>query len=321
MPIALDSLRTRLNDGLLAFPATAFTPELALDEERYRMLFRQLAGFGPAAMFSAAGAGEFFSLTLREHEAVVRASVEESSGIPVFAGVGGGIGAALDLSRQSERCGADGLLLCPPYLVGGEQQGLSAYVETVCRSVGIGVVVYNRDQLQLLPDTLARLSERCPNLIGLKDGVGDLETLIASRLRLGERLAFINGMPTAEISAVAYAAIGIRSYSSAVLNFAPRTALRFYEAFRQRDNVTVDRMLADLYLPVGNLRRRGRGYAVSIVKAWLKVMGRSAGPVRPPLVDLKPDEEELLRSILSVHAAPDLLESPDSACEVTRHHG
>ena len=311
MPVALDDLRTRLNAGLLAFPATAFTPDLSLDEERYRGLFRELAAIEPAAIFPAAGAGELFSLTQTEHEAVVRASVAEAGGIPVLAGVGGGVGLAVELARQSERSGSDGLLLCPPYLVGGEQEGLAAYVEAVCRSVEIGVVIYNRDQLQLLPDTLARLAGRCSNLIGLKDGVGDLEMLLGCRLLLGDRLAFINGLPTAEIAASAYAAIGVRSYSSAVLNFAPRTARRFYEAVETQDRASVERMLTDLYLPIGQLRRSGRGYAVSIIKAGLKVMGRSAGPVRPPLIELKPDEQARLRSLLAEHAKADSIELPD----------
>ena len=81
-------------------------------------------------------------------------------------------------------------------------------------------------------------------------------------------------------------------YSSAVFNFIPRTALQFYAAVASDDAATQARLLDEFFLPYLEIRNRRPGYAVSIVKAGARLVGRDAGPVRPPLVDLLPAEVE-----------------------------
>ncbi|HET6220535.1 MAG TPA: dihydrodipicolinate synthase family protein, partial [Dongiaceae bacterium] len=102
----------------------------------------------------------------------------------------------------------------------------------------------------------------------------------------------------AEVFAVPYFAAGFTTYSSAVFNFIPKTAMRFYEAVRSGDTETTDHLIQRLYLPYIALRNRSRGYAVSIVKAGMRVVGWPAGPVRPPLTDLSEAETAQLAGIL-----------------------
>ena len=154
----------------------------------------------------------------------------------------------------------------------------------------MGVIVYNRDNALVNEDTLARLCERNPNLVGYKDGVGDIELMMRIYCKLGDRLTYIGGLPTAETFAPAYLEMGVTTYSSAIFNFMPEWALSFYRAVRARDKTTVERMLNDFVLPYIALRNRGKGYAVSIVKAGCDLVGRPAGPVRPPLTGLRPEE-------------------------------
>ncbi|MCE2726423.1 MAG: 5-dehydro-4-deoxyglucarate dehydratase [Planctomycetaceae bacterium] len=313
MPISPVELTLKLASGLLGFPVTPFTSELDFDEGKYRTLYRSMASAGAVAMFPAGGAGELFSLSPSEHRAVVRASVDETVGIPNVAGVGGSVKIAVEMARATEAEGGDGILICPPYMVGGEQQGLADYVERICRAVGIGVVIYNRDTLQLQPDTVARLADRCPNLIGIKDGVGSIEGVLALRAKLGDRIVLANGLPTAEIAALAYRALGVKTYSSAVYTFAPKLAMSFRSAFEAGDSETVDRLLTGFYLPLIEIRKRARGYAVSIVKAGLDAVGRSAGPLRPPLMSLTPTERSTLTELLRVYAPFDILEHRETA--------
>jgi 5-dehydro-4-deoxyglucarate dehydratase len=231
---------------------------------------------------------------------VVRAAVAETNGkIPVIAGCGYGTAIATDLAQSAEKEGADGILLLPPYLMNSTQDGLAAHVEAVCKSTSLGVIVYNRDNAVLQPETLARLCDRNPNLVGFKDGVGDIEKFVAVRQTLGERFAYLGGLPTAEVFAAAYKAMGCPVYSSAVFNFAPRSAMAFYEAHAAGDNATCDALIHDFFLPYIALRNRGEGYAVSIVKAGATIVGHSAGPVRPPLSDLQADEFEQLRALIA----------------------
>jgi 5-dehydro-4-deoxyglucarate dehydratase len=88
----------------------------------------------------------------------------------------------------------------PHYLTEASQEGIAAHVEQVCKSVpNIGVIVYNRANSKLNADMLERLADRCPNLIGFKDGVGEIEAMVTIRRRLGDRFSYLGGLPTAEV--------------------------------------------------------------------------------------------------------------------------
>ena len=171
-------------------------------------------------------------------------------------------------------------------------------MQAVCKSVQIGLIVYNRGACKLSASSLEILADTCPNLIGFKDGLGDIERIVSIRHRLGDRFVYVGGMPTHEVYANAYKALGVPTYSSAVFNFIPRTAITFYNAYAQGDQATVSRLIKDFFLPYLEIRNKGEGYAVSIVKAGATVVGRSAGPVRPPLSDLKPAEVEQLKALI-----------------------
>lgn len=285
--------------GLLSFPVTSFDDALCFDEGAYRKHCAYMLEHEIAALFAAGGTGEFFSLTPSEVGEVVAAAVAETAGrVPVIAGCGYGTAIATDLARSAERAGADGLLLLPPYLMTASQEGLAAHVEAVCRSTGLGVIMYNRDNAVLQPETLARLCERNPNLVGLKDGLADFELVVRTRALLGDRLIYVGGPPTAETFALPYLEIGVTTYSSAIYNFMPEWALAFYQAVRARDHAHVAHAMETFLMPYLALRDRGRGYAVSIVKAGLRAVGRDAGRVRTPLTDLTAAEERELSALI-----------------------
>jgi 5-dehydro-4-deoxyglucarate dehydratase len=229
----------------------------------------------------------------------VKAAVAETAGrTPVIAGAGHGTAAAVEMAQSAEAAGADGVLLLPPYLMFAGQEGLAAHVEAVCKATKLGVIVYNRDNGILNADTLEKLCERNPNLVGFKDGVGDIELMMQIYGRMGDRLTYIGGLPTAETFAPAYLEMGVTTYSSAIFNFVPEFAQSFYKAVRARDHATIRAGLRDFVLPYIAIRNKGKGYAVSIVKAGMTAIGRSAGPVRTPLVDLKPEEFAELEALI-----------------------
>lgn len=294
------AMARRLGEGLLSFPVTPFSADGSIDLGVFQdhctwMLNHELTG-----LFAAGGTGEFFSLTPDEVVDVVRAAVEvRKDGVPVIAGCGYGTAIATGIARGAEKAGADGVLLLPPYLVGSKQEGLAAHIDAVCQSTGLGVIVYNRDNAILDDETLARLCERNANLVGFKDGVGDIELMQRIYTRMGDRLTYIGGLPTAETYATPYLTMGVTTYSSAIFNFMPEWALAFYKAVRAGDHAHVQAQLRDFVLPYIALRNRGRGYAVSIVKAGCRVIGRDPGPVRSPLTDLSAAEQDELRVLIA----------------------
>lgn len=292
-------LKTALSSGLLSFPLTDFDANLRFDPRGYAARLEWLMPYGASVLFAAGGTGEFFSLEPTEYADVIRTAAETCRGrVPIVAGAGGGTRLAISYAQQAERCGAQGLLLLPHYLTEAGQDGLVAHVEAVCRSVKIGVVVYNRGACKLTAASLAKLAERCPNLIGFKDGLGDVERIVSIRQTLGDRFVYVGGMPTHEVYAAPYKALGVPVYSSAIFNFVPRTAMEFYNAYAAGDNATTSRLIRDFFLPYLEIRNQGQGYAVSIVKAGATIVGKSAGPVRPPLTDLKPAEVERLAALI-----------------------
>jgi 5-dehydro-4-deoxyglucarate dehydratase len=293
-------LKTIIGSGLLSFPLTDFDAQGDFNPRGYAQRLEWLAPYGATALFAAGGTGEFFSLTADEYPDIIRTAVDTCRGkVPIIAGAGGPTRFAIQCAKAAEDAGAHGILLLPHYLTEAGQEGLAAHVEAVCKSVKFGVIVYNRGVSRLLPDTLVKLADRCPNLIGFKDGIGDIELMVSIYQKMGDRFAYLGGLPTAEVYAAAYKALGTPVYSSAVFNFIPKTALQFYEAVRTDDAATQNRLLREFFMPYLEIRNRMPGYAVSIVKAGARIAGHDAGPVRPPLTDLKPAEFEQLRALVS----------------------
>jgi 5-dehydro-4-deoxyglucarate dehydratase len=289
----------KIGTGLLSFPVTHFTEAGDFDEKPYREHLDWLIEHKPAGLFAAGGTGEFFSLTLQEFSRVVSAAVQQANHrVPVVAGCGYGTVMAKEFAQAAEASGADGILLLPPYLLNAEAAGIAAHVEAVCAATKLGVIFYNRDNAILNEVTLERLCARCPNLVGFKDGYGDIELMTRIYARLGDRLTYIGGLPTAEVFALPYLEMGVTTYSSAIFNFLPQFAQSFYAAVRRRDHDEVFRQLREFVLPYIDIRNRHKGYAVSIVKAGMRAVGRSAGPVRTPLTDLDPGEMDALTRLI-----------------------
>lgn len=293
-------LAQTLAKGLLSFPVTHFDKNHQFQEAAYRehcawlLSFKRLTG-----LFAAGGTGEFFSLSPAEVGKVVAAAVAETKGqTPVVAGAGYGTAIAVELAQSAEANGADGILLLPNYLMTPNQEGLMAHVEAVCKSTRLGVVVYNRDNAVLTEDSVARLCDRNPNLVGFKDGVGDIELMMRVYAKLGDRLTYVGGLPTAETFALPYLEMGVTTYSSAIYNFMPEWALAFYDAVRAKDHGKVMKGLKEFVLPYLDIRNENKGYAVSIVKAGMTAIGRTAGPVRPPLTDLTADQQQRLNALI-----------------------
>jgi 5-dehydro-4-deoxyglucarate dehydratase len=292
-------LKTIVSSGLLSFPVTDFDEQGDFRPKTYIERLEWLAPYGATALFAAGGTGEFFSLTGDEYPSIIKTAVDTCRGnVPIIAGTGGSTRFAIACAQEAERQGAHGILLLPHYLTEAGQDGLVAHVEAVCKSVKFGVIVYNRNVCKLTPDSLAKLADRCPNLIGFKDGVGDIEAMVAIYQRMGDRFSYLGGLPTAEVYAAAYKALGTPVYSSAVFNFIPRTAMDFYHAVAADDLKTQHRLLHDFFMPYLAIRNKMQGYAVSIVKAGARIVGHDAGPVRAPLTDLKPAEMEELAALI-----------------------
>ncbi|MDI9335687.1 MAG: 5-dehydro-4-deoxyglucarate dehydratase [Gammaproteobacteria bacterium] len=297
-----DDLKICLSSGLLSFPITDFHANGDFNAKSYADRLNWLQPYGAQALFVAGGTGEFFSLVPEEYSDLIQVAHDTCHGrTPIIAGVGGNTRLAMQFAKRAAVHGADGLLLFPHYLTEASQEGLCEHFQHICQATPLGVIVYNRGPVRLTAESLQKLANHNPNLIGFKDGIGDLELMVSIQSQLGERLTYIGGLPTAEIFAGAYKAIGCPVYSSAVFNFVPKLAMQFYQAHALNDTVTCANLLKRFFLPLIKIRHKGAGYAVSLIKAGAEIVGHSAGPIRPPLTALKAEEyHELAKLIESV---------------------
>jgi 5-dehydro-4-deoxyglucarate dehydratase len=293
-----EEIKAALGAGLLSFPVTHFDAEGQFQPESYQRHIEWLSGYDAPVLFAAGGTGEFFSLAPDEIPAIVKSAKEASGKTAIVSGCGFGTHVGVDLAKKVEKAGADGILLLPHYMIDAPQEGLYHHVKAICQSVDIGVMVYNRDNSVLQVDTLQRLCDECPNLIGFKDGTGDIGLVRQITATMGDRLMYLGGMPTAELFAEAYLGAGFTTYSSAVFNFVPGLAVEFYKALRAGNRTRCEQILTEFFYPFMALRGRRKGYAVSAIKAGVRLQGFDAGKVRPPLDDLTEEEEQILLKLI-----------------------
>lgn len=294
-------------DGILFFPVTPFTADGTIDHTLLATHVSTGVEAGAGGVFPACGTGEFHALSAGEAAAVTRTAVAAVAGrVPVIAGAGGPLGHAIEVARAAADAGADGLLVLPPYLVGGTQAGLAAYVEQIAEAAGLPVIVYHRGSAQYSVETVRRLVAN-PRVVGFKDGTGDIGTMqlivraVAQEGR--EDFAFFNGLLTAELTQGAYRGIGVPLYSSAAFAMAPDIANAYYRAYADGDDARRLALLDGFYRPLVELRDETPGFGVSLIKAGLRLSGLAVGSVRAPLVDPTPAQEARLAEILAAGRA------------------
>ena len=295
----LSKIKSSLEDGLLSFPITDFNEKGELNIETYIDRLEWFVSHDVSSVFVAGGTGEFFSLSAAEYEQIVNISAKTvAERVPVISSVGRSIPEAIAFAKMAEKAGINALLLFPPYLTECPQDGVYEYAKTIMQNTVLPVIYYNRGNGVLSTEYIKKLADDCPNFIGLKDGTGNMQDLNDIIKTIGKRLSYIGGVPTAEIIAEAYLSIGVNTYSSAAFNFVPELANKFYKALRAGDAKTVEEIIQNFYIPFVRLRGKKNGYAVSLIKAGAKIIGKSAGNVRPPLTMPTDAEVEELKKII-----------------------
>ncbi|GGX96372.1 putative 5-dehydro-4-deoxyglucarate dehydratase [Litchfieldella qijiaojingensis] len=301
MKFSREDVKQALGDGLLSFPITDFDESGRFDRDSYRRRLEWFVSHDISAVFVAGGTGEFFNLSLDEYREIVNVAVEAVAGrLPVIASAGMSVESGKAFAMVAEEAGADGILLMPPYLTECPQDGLVEYARQICDATSLNVIYYNRANGLLTAESVQQLAESCPNLIGLKDGKGDIQALNRIVKTVGDRLVYIGGVPTAEIFAEAYLSIGVNTYSSAVFNFVPEMAVKFYKELRKGNKEVVKKITQDFFIPFVDLRDRKRGYAVSLIKAGAEIIGRPAGSVRAPLSMPTSEERSQLERLVGI---------------------
>jgi 5-dehydro-4-deoxyglucarate dehydratase len=295
-PMQPIELRNKLR-GVIAFPVTPFKKDLGLDLEGLRGNLRSLLNHPICAVVVAAGTGEIHSLSPAEHLAAVKSAVKEVNGrVPVLTGVGLNSPIATELAQQAAAAGVSGILAFPPYYPNPDEEGIIAYYRGIGEATKLGMLIYSRDWFNPSRSLVEQLAREIPNLIAWKDGQADIRRYQMIKEHVGDRLHWIGG--AGDDMVPGYYSIGIRTYTSSIANVAPRLSLRLHELASAGKSDELSKLMSELVVPLYALRGRRKGYEVSVMKAMMDMIGMVGGPVRAPLVELRPDELESLRATI-----------------------
>lgn len=285
--------------GILGFPVTPMHDDLSIDYVAFQRNIEFLIENGLESIFIACGAGELHAINIEEYEQLIIKAKEVVKGrVPIYTGVGGNITTALQQTKLSAQHQIDGYLILPPYLIDPSQDGIYEYVKTIAESTPLNAIVYQRDNCILTLDTLKKLAN-IPQLKGFKDGAGNIETNVEFTQALGDRFVWINGMPLAEVTMPTYINIGYTTYSSAISNYIPYVSKQYFEALQNGDKEKVKEIYEDIIFPIHHIRKQKKGYAVSLIKSGMEIVGLPvSNNVRPPIAPVDPEHYEALKAII-----------------------
>lgn len=306
-----ETLKSRMR-GAIAFPITPYAADGSVDLEGVKANASWLAEYGICAIVAPSGTGEIFGLSPDECAAVTAATVSAVAGrLPVVAAVGFNTRIGADLAQRAEAAGADGILIIPPYYATPDPQGLLAYYRHIAAATSLGVMPYARDAAVFTPNLLEQLARQVPNLIAFKDGRGDVR--LFQRLRehvveqLGaDRLIWLAGVGDDLVAP--YFAAGAEGFTSSLACFWPEASIELYRLASSGDYDGLRSYHERVVRPFYELRQRGRGFEVSVMKAAMEVLGHPAGPPRPPLGVLSERDRADLAAILQRLEVPTALQ-------------
>lgn len=276
------------------------TPMKANGEVNYdklgELIEEQIAG-GTDAIIACGTTGEASTLTHEEHLEVIRYTCQKTAGrIPVIAGTGSNCTeTAVYLSKEAEAAGADGVLLVSPYYNKATQNGLIAHFSTIAAAISIPVILYNipgRTGVTIQPETIAALCKTVDNIVGVKEASANFSN-IAKLMHLADGCVDVYSGNDDQI--VPILSLGGKGVISVLSNVAPRQAHDICAAYFEGDvkrscelQLKAIPLVTELFREVNPIP----------VKAAMNMMGKEVGPLRMPLTELEPQNQEKLKKAM-----------------------
>ncbi len=283
--------------GIIPPIVTPMTSTGEIDLVRLRTFIDELLAQGVHGIFVLGTTGEFFALDDYEKQAIMATAVEQvRRRVPVYAGTGAeSTREVIRLNRLAEQEGVDGVSVITPYYILPTQAEMIDHYRRIAEQTRLPVLLYSNPAtcggLKLEPETVARLAE-IPNIVGIKDSSGDLQSLMEMLRLVPPSFVVLQGRDTLIEPALRYGAKGAIPVSS---NVAAEYCVGVYESFRKGDYAAAQAYqwkLSPVRLALTMATAPGG------IKAALDVLGRSVGPSRSPLSPLPADKRAKLRQIL-----------------------
>ena len=279
---------------------TPFQDNGEIDYNRLEGLVEEQIAGGTDAIVACGTTGEASTMTHEEHLDVISYVCQVTKGrIPVIAGTGSNCTeTAIYLSQEAEKRGADGILVVSPYYNKATQKGLIAHFTAVANSVKIPMIVYNipsRTGVNIKPVTLAAMLTQVDNIVGVKEATGNISEAAELMSLTDGKLDLYSGN---DDQTVPLMSLGGKGVISVLSNIAPRQTHQICQEFMSgnvkescRLQLEAIPLIKALFCEVNPIP----------VKAAFKIMGKSTGPLRMPLTEMEPENQEILRAAMKAY--------------------
>ena len=261
-------------------------------EKLEEILEEQIAG-GTDSIVICGTTGEASTMTHEEHLDVIRYTCKVvNKRIPVVAGTGSNCTeTAVYLSVEAEKAGADGLLVVSPYYNKATQKGLIAHFTAVADAVKIPMILYNipgRTGVTIQPETIVTLCKNVDNIVGVKEASGNFSA-IATLMSMADGAVDVYSGNDDQI--VPLLSLGGKGVISVLSNIAPRQTHEICETYFNGDVKKSAKLQLDAIPLITALFCEVNPIPV---KAAMNLMGKEAGPLRMPLTEMEPQNQERL---------------------------
>lgn len=272
---------------------TPMKENLDVDFDKLQELLEDQIANGTDSIIITGTTGEASTLTEEEHLEVIRAAVSMvNKRIPVIAGTGSNCTrTAIDLSRQAQQAGADGLLVVTPYYNKATQKGLISHYTEIAKNVDIPIILYNvpgRTGCKIAPETAAVLARDVENIVGMKDAVGDISYTLRLMEQTQGEFELYSGEDGQVIPLLACGGIGVISVLSNVAPKFMHDMVMNYLNGNQQEALKMQwkaiPMVDALFCEVNPIP----------VKEAMNLMGWKVGPLRAPLSNMEPENQKKL---------------------------
>lgn len=253
---------------------------------------------GTDAIIICGTTGEASTMPDAEHLEAIRYTVEKTAGrIPVIAGTGSNDTAhAVELSKKAEEYGADGLLQVTPYYNKSSQKGLIAHFTAIANAVNIPIILYNvpsRTGVSFAIPTLKELA-KLDNIVAVKEASGNISYTAQVAAEVPE-LYIYSGNDDMIIPVMS---LGGKGVISVLANVMPQETHDMCQAFFDGDTAKATKMQLEYLELINKLFIEVNPIPV---KTALNLMGKNAGNLRLPLVDMEEKNLEALKAAMRKH--------------------
>jgi 4-hydroxy-tetrahydrodipicolinate synthase len=276
---------------------TPFRPDFSLDEAALRRLVQRQAAAGIHFVVPVGTTGESPTLSPEEQRRVVEITVEEArkTKTPVLAGAGGNNTAhVIEMAREFQELGADGILSVAPYYNKPTQEGLYQHYKVLAAAVSLPIILYNipgRTGVNIETPTVARLAE-IENIVGVKEASGNISQMAAVLAAVPPRFLVLSGD---DAITIALMALGGKGVISVVANEIPAEMTRLAQLCLDGDFAAA-RDIHNKYFNLieANFVETNPGPA----KAAMALMGLLEPVFRLPMIAPKPENLAKIRAAL-----------------------